>query len=544
MSSRFQPRRRLAFAPGLLFALFFGLCAPLVQAQSEFIARNFHVRIAIQHEVEHLAIQGSGAYQVQTSGGKAVANLRAGEPYFIEITRGRPGDRTYRLVLREMNGHQVSAAIALAKQAKDRYQMAVKVLRQPAASVEESLILVTMGEFTSLDSARRAAAKLPGEKITHIYEDRSRAREGQVRLLGRDRSILAHDEKFLKIVPFNLAEDSLAVRQGRAESSGEVSFKESRRYRGEMELTINEEGTLTAVNDLWIEYYLYSVVGAEIGMDAPDEAFKAQAVAARSEAVAKIQRGILSSSFFDFYDTPMCQFYPGKKWESARVRAAVDATRGEILISDGQPVDAVYSHCCGGVVASSQDMWDGENEDYCPRQLDRLVSKACPDLTDWSAARSWTANHVDALCDPNQPGFPKYGHKYYRWNKVMSGEEFSRLANRMYGVGDVRDVIVERRTPSGRVRRIKIIGDRKSATVKRELEIRNALGEIYSNFFTFTKEHNGQGRLTRLTINGGGYGHGVGLCQMGAYMMGVRGYNYRQILAHYYNGVKIRRLYR
>ena len=113
---------------------------------------------------------------------------------------------------------------------------------------------------------------------------------------------------------------------------------------------------------MWVEYYLYSVVSAEMGSDAPMESLKAQAVAGRSEAAAKITRGIVSSSFFDFYDTAIAQVYRGKGDETKRVRQAVDSTRGEVLVWQGHVVDAVYSNSCGGVIADSHDMWAGENE--------------------------------------------------------------------------------------------------------------------------------------------------------------------------------------
>ena len=195
------------------------------------------------------------------------------------------------------------------------------------------MIIVTIGEFLTQEAARQAIAKMPAENIRYIYEDRSPAKKGQVRLMSRDGSILAYDEHLLKLTPANLSDDSIALRETRAASWTAAGMDGSRRYRGDMDLGINEDGSLTAVNDLFVEFYLYSVVAAEIGADASDEALKAQAVAARSEAYAKICRGIVSgSSLFDFYDTPMFQFYPGKNEETERVRAAVDATRGEVLV--------------------------------------------------------------------------------------------------------------------------------------------------------------------------------------------------------------------
>jgi len=509
------------------------------KAQEKFRARNFRVRVAVQHEVEALALQGLGAYQVIAANGRPLTQMTAFDPYFVQITRGQPGSRLYRLVLRELDAHQVDPAVEYAKAAKDAYGLPVKVLRMPARDRHESRIIVTLGEFQTLEAARNYHQTLKNEKVRYIYEDRARAEQGEVRLLNRQGSIVARDSRFLRLVPLDIAAGSLRLMELNPSRFKANDLLEARRYRGEMELTINEEGTLTAVNDLWIEYYLYSVVGGEIGQDAPVEALKAQAVVARSEAVAKIQRGIVSSSFFDFFDTPIAQLYRGKQEEDPRVLQAVDATRGEILVWNGQAVDAVYGHSCGGVIASAHDVWGGMHEGYSVRRLDRLVNDKAPDLSNGSDAHAYTSKPTDALCNPEQAGFPAYAKKYFRWTRRFSGAEFSALA----GVGRVKDVVVERRSPSGRVTRLKIIGDR-TWVADDELEIRRALDHVNSTFFTVLPVQDENGYLKSLTVYGAGFGHGVGMCQMGAFMMGKKGYNYRQILAHYFTDVKIRRLYR
>ncbi len=516
----------------------------LAPTQDRFKARNYRVRIGVQHQVEGLAIQGSGPYQVVASTGKPLLNLKAHEPYFVQISRGRPGDKRYRLVLREMDTHRQPEAMDLARAAMKAHGLPVKVLRLVSRERSKSHLIVTLGEFQSIEAAREYHGRLNSETIQYIYEDRSRARGGLVRLLDRDGSVLARDEKLLRVVPLNLSYSTLRVMESDADKTSRVDLRKARHYRGEIELTINEEGTLTAVNDLWVEYYLYSVVAGEIGQDAPLESLKAQAVAARSEAVAKIQREIVSSSFFDFFDTALAQVYRGYGDESERVRRAVDATRGEILVWNGGAADAVYGHSCGGVVASSRDVWGGINEGYAETRIDRLVRNQAPNLSKGSVAHDWTSRNVDALCNPKHDGFPKYAKKYFRWTKSFTGKEYSKLANERLGAGSVRNVIVAERKPSGRVTKLKVVGTKRTVTLNKHLEIRRALGGVYSTFFTVISERDDDGGLERLTVYGGGYGHGVGMCQMGAFIMGRMGYNYRQVLAHYYSEVKLRRLYR
>ncbi len=513
------------------------------QAQQIFRDRNYRVRICVKEDVDQLAVQGDGSYQVLSGDGRPIATLVGGRPYFVQITRGRPGSRVYRLVLNELDGHMDRDAIRLGIAARDKYKMPVKVMRLPARTADATRIIVAVGEYASAQQAQEAASKFSGVTIASIYEDKAVAREGQVRLLGESGSILATDAQRLRLVPLGVAESSMWVLGVAANKYSPHDLAKARHYRGEIDLVINEQGTLTAVNDLWVEYYVYSVVPAEIGDDAPLEAMKAQAVAARSEAVAKIQMGIVSSSFFDFYDTSMAQVYKGKGAECDLARQAVDATRGEILVYHGEPVDAVYSHSCGGTLSTASDVWGTQNAGWSRNEYDTAEART-PDLSNWSDAHDFTSNHGAGFCNPGNAGYPNYGKGTYRWTKSFTGADFSDMADRMYHTGRVRDVVVDKRTASGRVARLRIIGEDREVSIHRELEIREAMGDIKSTLFTFTKQADSRGRLGNITIYGAGWGHGVGLCQMGAVVMAHQGYNYRQILGHYFHDVRIRQLYR
>jgi peptidoglycan hydrolase-like amidase len=513
-------------------------------AQSEFRSRNFRVRICVLEKTRRVVAMGRQDYNVLSDGNAVLARLQAGEPYFIDNTHAQPGATTYRLVLRELDGHQVDEAIALAKQAKQSYKLPVKVFRIPSREPDGGSILVTLGEFATMADARAEVARLRSEQVSLIYEDRAVAVSGLARLFDRTGRVLARDPRRLRLSPTDPHDGDLAIHRTDADDWSEGAIAEARRYRGDMDLTINEEGSLTAVNDLWVEQYLYSVVGAEIGDDSPMEALKAQAVAGRSEAVAKIEGHIVSNSFFDFYDTAIAQCYLGLKSESDATRQAVDATRGELLVWDGQAVDAVYGHCCGGMIASSVDVWGGSHKGFSERRLDRLVPGQAPDLSSWRDVYDFVANDEPSLCNPRQQGYPDYAKKYYRWEKSFTGKEFSRMCDESYNTGRVKDIYVVKRTPSGRVAKLSIVGVDRTATIGRELEIRRALGDIYSDMFALVKQVGPDGLLESLQVLGGGFGHGVGMCQMGALAMARMGYNYRQILAHYYNDVKIRRLYR
>ena len=211
----------------------------------------------------------------------------------------------------------------------------------------------------------------------------------------------------------------------------------------------------------------------------------------------------------------------------------------------GEPADTVYSHCCGGVICSAEDMWDGPNEQYEKTVLDRLADVSAPDLSSFASARQWTAVAVDSLCNPDQEGYPEYAKKYYKWQKRYSGSEFSAMVNRGYGTGDVLDVLVTRRTTSGRVREFKIVGERKTVTVKREMETALGAGRPLLQLLHLRQGARREGqaqpdhhRRCGVRPRGGNVPDG------GVHDGQKRLQNYRQILAHYYKDVKIRRLYK
>ncbi|MBI3736944.1 SpoIID/LytB domain-containing protein, partial [Candidatus Sumerlaeota bacterium] len=300
----------------------------------------------------------------------------------------------------------------------------------------------------------------------------------------------------------------------------------------------------TAVNNLWLEYYVYGVVASEMGPTVPLEALKAQAVVARSTAVARIERGIVNENpLFDFVDTQMDQAYDGKGSDSDIVRRAVDLTRGEILVWDGKAVEAVYSHSCGGVISSAADMWDSTQLRYFQRKADTLQDSVITSLATSSMADHYIKEYHEGFCNPNQLGFPEFAKKNYHWSKTLSADAFNKSLDKAYGTGKIKDIAVERRSASGRVRVLRIAGEKRTVRLDREMVIRSALGGLKSTFFVIEPEYDSSKKLSKITIYGAGYGHGVGMCQIGAIMMSKQNFTYRQILGHYFMNVKIRKLY-
>ncbi len=325
--------------------------------------------------------------------------------------------------------------------------------------------------------------------------------------------------------------------------------KETQVFLGTLRLVV-ESDKITAINQLPVERYLASVISSEMKATAGLELLKAHAVISRSWLLAQMQRrkeaGQRKDGFFSFvkkdnelirwYDREdhtifdvcaddHCQRYQGiTKQTSPAVEQALEATRGRILCHDGEICDARFSKCCGGVTEEFQYCWEDTPKPY-------LVSVADPFCnTSDKAVLSQVLNDYDLETND-----------FYRWTVEYTTEELSHLVSEKLkeDFGTVTDLIPLERGKSGRIWKLRIVGTKQTFTVGKELEIRRALSEthLYSSAFDVEKT------ATGFRLHGRGWGHGVGLCQIGAAVMGQQGYKYDEILLHYYRGAEIKKIY-
>ena len=262
-------------------------------------------------------------------------------------------------------------------------------------------------------------------------------------------------------------------------------------YRGKTLVFPSDKG-LTAVNYVDLEQYLYSVLGSEMNGNWPQEALKAQAVAARTYAIYK--RKNERNGIYDLGNTQASQVYKGIETESYGTHKAVNATARQILTYKNQIILSVFHACSGGHTENVEDVWS-ESLPYLRgvQDFDRDIS-AC------------------------------------QWVKTLSGQE---ITERISGVGNVMSLSPSF-TPYGSIKAIKFVGDRGTRQLKGEA-VRNALG-LKSTRFTITADPLG------LRLDGRGWGHGLGMSQWGAYSLAKQGVNYQQILGHYYRGTRLTRL--
>lgn len=325
---------------------------------------------------------------------------------------------------------------------------------------------------------------------------------------------------------------------------------ETNKYSGIIEFRINIKGELTLINIVPLETYLKGVVPSEMPYGFPLEALKAQAVAARGEALAKI--GIAHSNDpFDICDNVHCQVYTGLSKRKPSTDKAVDATRGLVMFHDNRICDAVYSAVCGGHTENSENVWDGDFLEYLQGGYDSNKSSSnFGDLSKEKNIRNWIDSFPQVYCNTvNKWILPamEYTKKYFRWEVNITQEKITNAVEKYTGqyLGSIIDLIPVKRGVSGRISTLKIIGTENTVILNRELKIRKALSAetLWSSCFYVIKKTNGNNIPFGFIIKGAGFGHGVGMCQTGAAGMALNGHNYKKILKHYYKNTKLKRLY-
>ena len=356
--------------------------------------------------------------------------------------------------------------------------------------------------------------------------------------------------------------------------------REPQTFRGTLRLIVEEE-QLVVINHLNAEDYLSSVISSEMSANAPMELLKAHAIVSRSWLFSQMwqrkNKTGQGGGFFTFvrkddefirwYDREdhtlfdvcaddHCQRYQGITRETSEaVSQAVEATKGMILTSDGELCDTRFSKCCGGVTEKYTTCWDNNEKPYLTSIVDSDLCDEHFDLTTEEDARKWILSTPPMFCNTeNQEllqqilnDYDRETSDFYRWKVEYTQEELAALIreNRGEDFGQIIDLIPIERGPSGRLSRLKIVGTQKQMTIGKELEIRRTLSasHLYSSAFIVEKKEVCEGVPSGFTLYGAGWGHGVGMCQIGAAVMSNEGYKYDDILLHYYQGAEIEKLY-
>jgi stage II sporulation protein D len=348
-------------------------------------------------------------------------------------------------------------------------------------------------------------------------------------------------------------------------------------FRGDIIIQANPDSSSNLINETPLEDYIRSVISSEMSATAPLEFLKAQAITARSWLVAMLERkkenvgafrndGTHDDEIIRWYDTndhssfdvcadDHCQRYQGiAKIISANVDAAVEATRGIYLVYDNKICDARYSKSCGGRTEIFGSAWEDISPPYLQSSADTADEDQQPLRSEEDAA-AFLRSRPPAYCDTRDrtllgrilPSFDQETAEFYRWRVIYSREELEKIIQEKSGIdfGTLLNLIPLVRGPSGRISKLKIEGTKRIVIIGKELEIRRWLSpsHLLSSAFIVSTEHASGGEVARFILDGGGWGHGVGLCQIGAAVMAQEGFNAGKILAHYFSGARLQKLY-
>jgi SpoIID/LytB domain protein len=345
-------------------------------------------------------------------------------------------------------------------------------------------------------------------------------------------------------------------------------------FRGNLFLSAGSDSSFNLINEISLEDYLESVISSEMSAEAPLEFLKAQAITARSWLVAMLAKKKTARSNsaskneneivvwqdvndhegFDVCADDHCQRYQGiTRIISKNVHTAVKDTYGFFLVYAGEICDARYYKSCGGQTEIFSTAWEDKSPKYLKSVTDD-VQRHAP-IQSEAQAEGWFTYRPQAFCNTTDkkllskilPAFDQETLDFYRWQVIYKRQELEEIIRKKAGInlGTLQNLIPLERGTSGRIFKLKIEGSKRSVIVGKELEIRRWLSEshLLSSAFVVSKTNAADGSVESFTLTGGGWGHGVGLCQIGAAVMADKGFKVEEILAHYFTGAILKKLY-
>jgi stage II sporulation protein D len=445
------------------------------------------------------------------------------------------------------------------------------MFREPSISVaivsETKIDFDLLGEFHLSENNKKFSGSFSAE-----------IEKNKINII-RDNSALISAEQII-LEPNDIDITSFVIRDVRIGKNFHWERKEKQRFHGTLKLII-EKDKITAIDIIPVEDYLESVISSEMNPNSPFEFLKAHAVISRSWVLAQINK---KNNFeteklpsihqteeeyirwydredhdnYDFCADDHCQRYQGvTRIINDKVLEAVEDTRGLVLKYNNEICDARFSKCCGGMSESFENVWEPTDHSYLTSVSDYKYKQDIFDLelTGENAARKWIKSFPQSFCNTNDtsllssllPDYDLETKNFYRWTVEYKQEEIAKLINSRSGFdfGQIIDLIPVQRGNSGRICKLKVVGTKKTLIIGKELEIRKILSgsHLFSSAFIVEK-HDVEDEIPgTFILYGAGWGHGVGLCQIGAAVMSSRGYTFDEILSHYYRNSVIQKIY-
>ena len=540
------------FIARILLASFLALTACLGPVARYDVGNDPIVRIGLLQNISELRLQTPESFSLRHPKGRMIARNLAGQRWLVSIKQIDPARIEYRLLAVSTRNkdearaklNKVVDAGLLPSMIEERPDLARLWVAQNAATIYK---VALREKFATREAALARQKEIADRVQTELWEDVKKDATGILELKN-----LETNQAYQLPSGFQIITSRLEIPNVPIGSGFHWEGTEARAYRGRLEVFIDRFSKLTIVNILPLEEYVRGVVPSEMAHAFPAEALKAQAVAARNEIFAKVGTRHLEDGF-DLCADVHCQVYSGINREQATTTQAVTATAGLVMKANGVIIEANYAGVCGGHTENNENVWSGQPQPYLRGIFD---GNGKPDLLgnslqDENTLLRWVTTKPNVYCNTLQGEIPaalEYTKKYFRWELNYTRQELQNFIRKRTGedFGELKDLVPLQRGPSGRLIRLRVVGDKKTFEITRELAIRQALAEktLWSACITFEKSgRDRNGAFAKFKILGAGWGHGVGMCQTGAAAMALRGQNFLQILQHYYAGVKLDKKY-
>jgi SpoIID/LytB domain protein len=495
------------------------------------------VTIGLMDGQREIAFRPRAAAQVLLRGGGKV-DVPAGVRLTVRARSTTPARLAWSAVLLDqpVAGHEAAVALRARVEAggiRARIRRSGAVYGIAGRVVDNRREQVVVEGDGGEECARAAVERLRARGLrATLDQDVVERPSGTLVLLGAGGAPLGEAEGALTVL---VEGDAGVVVESVEHDRGAARAREDRSYRGRLYVALDLRGTLAAVHGVSLEELLRGIVPSEMPGGAPLEALEAQAVTARSNVLAQIGVRHLNDPFMLCAEVH-CQAYRGDGARTPRTDEAVRATRGEALfgLRDRRLVDGVYSAMCGGYGEDNDAVWGSPpsaslrgHPDLPPDEAVRWAGALAQD----TSLRAFLSAPSGAYCR-----LPTARRDRFRWERRLDAPRLQEIGDAL-GVGRVRALRVLSRGSSGRARTLRVEGDRGAVELGPELRIRRALGDLPSAMFVV--EHHGDA----LVLRGGGWGHGVGLCQWGSVGRAMKGQGYREILRAYFSGAEVGKIY-
>ncbi|MDD5088465.1 MAG: SpoIID/LytB domain-containing protein [bacterium] len=556
------PRARFAaILAGILFALV-NMVSPDSLSQTEsntFIMPlkppdPLAIRVGLLEDYEKLTFSFSGQYCIESLAGDPV---RSAAPSAVKwrarVEQSTPAQFLFSVLANSFS--KQADALVLAEQFESDGTHAV--VRQIGGPIEvegrvvgdNTLYRVQVGNFRAEADAVKFAETLYDDYAPRIVREVLRAAQGTIELFDAELIESFTVKNGLRLVP---ASDDAAVTVYGVRTGSGFHYEpvEDRTYGGILEIYFDHTGQLAAVNEIPIDTYLKGVVPSEMPAGFPAQALCAQAIIARSVVLS--EKGIKHlNDRYDICAHVHCQVYSGLTQEDRRTNAAVEATRGQVLVNGERLVMAHYSAVCGGHTEDAEATWaTGGNGALRGHPCSCNPDANLPDLTTETGVRQWVNSTPDVCCNLaglDLPVSADYSRRHFRWEISYSRTELEEIIREKTGVdvGTLYDILPVKRGVSGRLIEIEILGSRRNLRVQRELRIRRGLHKsaLPSSCFVVDVVSDADGMPMEIVFTGAGYGHGVGLCQCGAARQAAEERACEDILRFYFPETKVVKLY-